>query len=127
MRVSAPSGHSIGWAVFGMGAGGTLTFIVQLSLESDRLILNRLINSVRPRESGDPGFAAKTGFPHPRERTGDASVQNNHALTSLAGRGGGVPPRADVAGQLVIAFHDVERQPIALLGVGNAKVARLVA
>src|SRR5258708_23758447 len=77
MRVSAPSGHSIGWAVFGMAVGGTLTFIV---------------GSARP-----------------------------------AGRGRRVPPRADVAGELVIAFHHVERQAIALLGVGNAKLARLVA
>src|SRR5947207_9926108 len=77
MRVSAPSGHSIGWAAFGMAVGGTLTFIV-----------------------GSAG---------------------------LAGGGGGVPPRADVARQLVIAFHHVERQAIALLGVGNAQLACLVA
>src|SRR5207302_10077169 len=31
-------------------------------------------------DAGTPGFVAKTGFPHPRERTVDASGQGNHGL-----------------------------------------------
>src|ERR1051325_7648558 len=54
-------------------------------------------------------------------------IDNPPGSASLAGGGGGVPPRADVAGELVVAFHHVERQAIALLGVGDAKLARLVA
>src|SRR4029078_10137780 len=45
----------------------------------------------------------------------------------LARGRGRVPPWADVAGDLVVAFHHVERNAIALLGVGDAKLARLVA
>src|SRR4051812_3305185 len=45
----------------------------------------------------------------------------------LAGGGGRVPPRADVARLLVVAFHDVELQAITGLGVRDAKLARLVA
>src|SRR5258708_12359145 len=60
-------------------------------------------------------------------REGGGTVTLIVGSACSAGRGRRVPPRADVARQLVIAFHHVERQAIALLGVGNAKVARLVA
>src|SRR6185369_1978669 len=38
-----------------------------------------------------------------------------------------VPPRADVARLLVVAFHHIERDAVALLGVLDAELARLVA
>ena len=55
-----------------------------MDLERDPLILNRLIKTARPRGRGDPGFAAKTGFPRPRERTGCFHAKQSRSKNGAA-------------------------------------------